>query len=308
MLNPNELPVASGLPFYPQRSPEEAVRKRAVLVGFGLLAAVAGTLWWADAQWEAGTQDLRSRLENQRLALEPQTVEDRELASLPAPVQRYLRRVLPAGQRLVAAVQFRHQGTFLTGDGTGQWKPFTSEQQVVTQHPGFDWDARISMMPGVTVRVHDAYVGGEGILQASLFGLFPVASLHGTGELAQGELMRYLAEAAWYPTALLPSQGVRWTAVDDHTADGTLVTDGHAVTLRFAFNEEGLIAAVKAEARGRAVGGKFVPTPWQGTFWGYQERSGVIVPTQGEVAWLLPEGAQPYWRGTLTEIVYEFAR
>ena len=38
------------------------------------------------------------------------------------------------------------------------------------------------------------------------------------GEVAQGELMRFFAEAAWYPTALLPSQGVRWQAVDDTSA------------------------------------------------------------------------------------------
>ena len=31
-------------------------------------------------------------------------------------------------------------------------------------------------------------------------------------ELQQGEFMRYFMEALWYPTALLPSQGVRWEA------------------------------------------------------------------------------------------------
>jgi hypothetical protein len=46
---------------------------------------------------------------------------------------------------------------------------------VVTQRPGFDWDARIAMMPGVTACVHDAYVAGEGLLRATLFGLVPLA-------------------------------------------------------------------------------------------------------------------------------------
>jgi hypothetical protein len=36
--------------------------------------------------------------------------------------------------------------------------------------------------------------------------LFTVADLHGPGDIAQGELMRFFAETAWYPTALL------WTA------------------------------------------------------------------------------------------------
>jgi len=63
--------------------------------------------------------------------------------------------------------------------------------------------------------VHDAYISGEGLLHASLFGLVSIVNLRGTQEIAQGELMRFFAEAAWYPTALLPSQGVRWEAVND---------------------------------------------------------------------------------------------
>jgi hypothetical protein len=68
--------------------------------------------------------------------------------------------------------------------------------------------------PGLPVRVHDAYVAGEGVLNARVLGLVSVVDMRGTGEVAEGELMRFFAEAAWYPTALLPSQGVRWQAVD----------------------------------------------------------------------------------------------
>jgi hypothetical protein len=49
-------------------------------------------------------------------------------------------------------------------------------------------------------------------------GLSALADLRCEGEIARGELMRYLAEAAWYPTALLPSQSVQWEALDDHSA------------------------------------------------------------------------------------------
>ena len=48
--------------------------------------------------------------------------------------------------------------------------------------------------------------------------------------------------------------------------------------------------------------------PWRGRFWNYQERGGMIVPLDAEVAWLPPEGEKPYWRGHITEISYELAR
>jgi hypothetical protein len=56
------------------------------------------------------------------------------------------------------------------------------------------------------------------------------------------------------------------------------------------------------------VGGKVVPTPWEGRFWNYSDRAGMQVPLDGEVAWLLPDGAKPHWRGQITEIAYAFLR
>jgi hypothetical protein len=38
----------------------------------------------------------------------------------------------------------------------------------------------------------------------------------------------------------------------------------------------------------------------------YSERHGMRVPLDGEAAWLLPAGPKLYWRGRITEIVYDF--
>jgi len=55
-------------------------------------------------------------------------------------------------------------------------------------------------------------------------------SLHGGREAARGELLRYFAEMAGYSSAFLPSQGVRWEALDEHSANATLV-DGPVTML-----------------------------------------------------------------------------
>lgn len=275
------------------------------LTGSAALAALGAS---GGLRWAGGTRELRTRLEAHRRPMEPQRVDFRELEGLPPPVQRYFRTVLREGQPMVTAVHVRQQGTFNMGEATDRWKPFTSDQQVITQRPGFDWDGRVRIMPGLTVLVHDAYVAGEGLLRAALLGLFPVIELRGPGEIAEGELMRFLAEAAWYPTALLPSQGVRWEAVGARSARATLSDGLIAPTMLFTFDSEGLLESVRAEARGRMVGSRIIPTPWQGRFWNYQERAGLQVPLEGEVAWLLPEGVKPYWRGRITEIAYELAQ
>jgi hypothetical protein len=274
-----------------------------------LVAAVIGAALIIGAQrLDAETRALRARLEAARVPVRPPTVDFRELPDLPDPVQRYFRTVLTDGQPMIAGVSVTHAGTFNMGEVTDRWKRFTSEQMIVAQRPGFDWNGRIALMPGLTVHVHDAFVAGAGVLHASLFGLFNLADVRGTGDVAEGELMRFLAEAAWYPTALLPSQGVRWEAVDDRSARATLTDGSLSVAMLFAFAESGLIATVRAEARGRMVSGKVIGTPWEGRFWNYAERDGMRVPLVGEVAWLLADGPKPYWRGRIMRISYAFSQ
>lgn len=282
--------------------------KAIVLILLALAVCVASALGYGVFRWQTGTQALRAKLDAARVPITPHTFDPRELKGLPVPVQRYFRAVLQDGQPLIAAARLSHEGRFNMGETKEQWRPFTSTQLVITQRPGFDWDGRIAMAPGVKVLVHDAYVVGEGLLHAAVLGLVTVADVRGTPEAAQGELLRFLAEAAWYPTRLLPSQGVHWDAIDDAAARATLTDGRTSVSLEFRFDEDGLINAVRAAARYRTVKGALVATPWQGRFWAYEGRDGMRIPLEGEVAWELPEGPWPYWRGRITSIAYEFAR
>jgi hypothetical protein len=274
-----------------------------VLLVLAMSAAVYGA-----RRWERGTQEILMRLEAARLLPSPARYGTRELEGLPPPVQRFFRAALKDGQAIVTAASATHTGSMNMSATGEQWKPFTSRQRVITQRPGFDWDARIMMLPGVPAHVHDAYIAGEGLLRGALFGLVPVVNIAGTPEIARGELLRFFAEMAWYPTALLPSQGVRWEAVDDASARATLIDGKLTASLLFRFNADGLIDTVRAESRDRVVDGKNVSAPWQGRFWNYADRGGMRVPLDGEVAWLLPEGVKTYWRGTTISLNHEFAK
>ncbi len=275
-------------------------------LGVALLAgAVLALGAW---RWSRSTLELLDLMETGRRGPAFARFDFDALASLPAPVQRYFAAALTEGQPLVSAVTITQRGSFNLGSERESWAPFHARQRVVIQPPGFVWDARVSAMPGVRVHVHDAYVAGEGVLRPSVLGLFELTELRGGGEVAKGELLRYLAEAAWYPTALLPGQGITWEPIDARSARATLVDRGVQVSLHFVFGADGLIESVFAERRGRTVGKSIVMTPWEGRWYDYQTRAGMRVPLSGEVAWLTPEGRKPYWRGSITSIDYEFTR
>jgi hypothetical protein len=279
--------------------------KPILLILLLLIVAFLVLYFVGDYRWQVTTRALHIKMNSVRLSTGIETYDPSELVGLPALVQRYFKSVLKDGQPLVTSVSVEHTGTFNMSETTEQWKPFSSKQLVVTQRPGFVWDARVRMAPGMTIRVHDAYVAGEGYLTAKLFGLITVMKQPGTPELAHGELMRFFAEAAWYPTALLPSQGVIWEAIDDTRAGATLSDGTATVNLVFQFNAEGLISSINSDGRYREVDGVQVPTPWQGRFWDYQIRDGMLIPLEGEVAWLLPEGMKPYWRGRIQRIMFD---
>ncbi len=270
-----------------------------------LVLVIAGAILFGTYLWQSKARALHAKMKQARVSIAPLSYDLRELEGLPAPVQRYFRAVLKEGQPLVASVNVEHTGTFNMSETGEQWKPFRSTQRVITRRPGFVWDARIRMAPGMAVHVHDAYVAGEGVLTAKLFGLLTVMKQPSTPELAEGELVRFFAEATWYPTALLPSQGVRWEEVDSRSARATLVDSDISITMVFTFNDEGVVDTVRAEDRGRIIGGQVIPTPWQGRFWSYEMREGMLIPLDGEVAWLLSDGAKPYWRGRIQRIEYE---
>ena len=272
-----------------------------------LVVCAAAALGIGKHRWESDSQEIDRRLVETRNsnAAVPYAYEDTH--GLPDPVRRYFQAVLKEGQPAVAAARLSHHGYFNMDDGRDHWKRFTSKQLIVTRRPGFHWAARISMVPGLHVFVRDGYLAGKGILHAKLLGLLTVAELGETPEIAQGGLMRFLAEAVWYPTFLLPGNGVRWLPIDGSSARATLDDGANKVTLDFGFDDEGLITTVQAQERFRAVDGKFVPTLWQGKFSAYTWRDGMRIPMEGEVAWLLADGPHPYWRGSLTSVSYEWA-
>ena len=189
-----------------------------------------------------------------------------------------------------------------------KWHKFTATQLVVTKRLGFDWDAKIQMFPFINVFVHDTYLLGEGHLQTSIIGLFTVAKMHNTPQLNQGELLRFLAEAVWYPTSLLPSQSVVWGAIDQNSSRATLTDGKTTASVVFQFDTEGLITSMRAEARCHSVvGDKLVFMPWVGNFREYSVCNGMQIPLEGEVGWEHPEGLRLYFIGKTTKINYEFA-
>jgi len=278
-----------------------AVALVALTVLYGGLVALGA---W---RWSITTRDVVAQLRAGRVAPNTSHYQETELADLPAPVQRYFLAVLTDGQPIVSAVRLTQIGTFNMSATADQWKPFTATQNFETGQPGFVWNANITLFPGFPVRVVDAYTAGKGLLRPTLLGLYSMGTLQGKGEIARGELLRYFAESVWFPTALLPSQGVVWQAVDDRSAQATMTDGPIRVTMLFRFGTDGLISSIYVEGRATKVGETTVLMLWECRMSNYQTRNGMLIPFYGEALYLTPQGEKSYFRGTIRQVEYWFA-
>ena len=222
------------------------------------------------------------------------TYHEAQLEGLPAPVQRYFRHVLREGQPYLRGLRLRHGGQFKT-DLKKDWIAITGEQYITADPPGFIWQGTTSQFVA-----RDEFVAGRGRLAVRLFGAVPIAG--GTGPAYnQGELLRWLFESTWQPTALLPSESIAWTAIDDHSARLTLTHGGHSVSCLARFNERDEIAECEAL---RQID-EATQWLWVCSFQHYEARHGVLIPTVGEASYVTDGQRQPYAHFTVQELEYE---
>jgi len=265
-----------------------------------LIAAAVATVFAGASSWNRATGTAVATLASPHGGAAVYSSAD--LADLPEPVARYFRRVLRDGQPIVRSAIATQDAEFFLN---GAWRPLRATQEMVTSPPGFVWDARIGMAPLVSAYVRDSYVAGTATMTASALGVYPIVHQTATPPLNAGALHRFLGEAIWIPTVLLPSPAVTWTARDERSAMATLRDSGNTVSLLFTFAADGLITSISGD-RFKEDGGSYSLQPWRIQCDEYRERDGMLIPLHAEVAWITAGRAEPYWRGRITSITYRY--
>ena len=284
------------------------LRRTAVALGAGAAAGTAAVAI-ATRRWTSETERLLDVLSESAPAA-PQRVDFASLSAVPPPVQRYFRTVLKDGQPHIAEAIIEQSGEFRSkesDDPEAGWQPFSATQGFATWPHGFVWDARIRMGPVGAVWVRDSYLARRASMVGAIMGTIPVVNEPDTPDLRAGALQRYLAESVWFPTALLPESGIRWTAVDDSHARADLTEGATTVSLDFEFGDDGRILSAYTQGRRRADPqnkSRYRTLPWGGRYHRYEQQNGMLVPLESEVYWVVDGREQPYYRGKNLRIEY----
>jgi hypothetical protein len=232
-----------------------------------------------------------------RAATEPAVITDADLATLPEPVQRWLRFSGVVGKERPTTVRLKQEGELRLGERG--WFPFTAEEYFTTNPPGFVWTVKVKMVPLITVVGRDAYLGGRGSMDMRLLGLIPVAKDSGP-DIDQADLLRFLNEIMWFPAGAV-SPYITWEAIDANSARATMRYAGVSASATFFFDEQGRLTNMVAERFDREDGKVNL---WSTPITAYGEFAGVRIPVAGEGVYARDTGDYPYIRLRITAIEY----
>ena len=192
-------------------------------------------------------------------------------------------------------VKLTQRGRMKRNLDTESWMPFTATQTISTCECAFDWRAKAG--PFGIISARDALKDDEGRLDIMALGFIPLARAAHSAALVRGELMRYLAELAWAPDAILFNTALRWR---EDGPDRLVVSAGSGETaskVTLSLDNAGRIAGAYAADRPRSASAPFLPTPWRGRFSDYCHHNGRWLPFAGEVAWEIDGRDVVYWQG-----------
>ncbi|WP_137110442.1 DUF6544 family protein [Rhodobacter sp. SY28-1] len=219
--------------------------------------------------------------------------------TLPGAVRDLALRLGASPARIAGPVHLTQTGSMKLRLDTDGWLPFRASQTLEVTRCAFSWRARFWPLGYLTVL--DALVDGEGRMDVTAFGVFPLVRSRSSAALTKGELQRYLAELPYAPDAILHNPALEWREIDRNRLAVATGSGAQRAEVIFTLDPDGHIGSVWAEDRPRSATSPTLPTPWEGQFSDYRLCQGRSVPYSAEVAWMIDGKRNLYWRGSLTD-------
>ncbi|QIP15133.1 hypothetical protein G8759_22165 [Spirosoma aureum] len=229
-----------------------------------------------------------------------QIITHEMLGRLPSPVQKWMITSGVVGKELVHTVRLQQRGLMRTSPN-GTWMPTKAEQYIDVDKPGFVWKADVQLFSLLPLAGLDTYVDGKGNMQIKGLSFIPIVNAS-NAKMDQGELLRYLSEMCWYPSAAL-SPFITWQPIDNNQSQATMSYKGVTASAIFTFDNQHRLVRVAAK-RYKGSDAKSQLEDWYIPARAWKSMDGITIPVKGDVIWKLPAGDFNYYQWEITDIDY----
>ncbi len=233
-------------------------------------------------------------------------VIEADLALLPDPVQRYLRRAGVVGRPPVTDFRATLTGRIRSAPDSA-WMTFTADQLDIVDTPQrfFMMDAR---MKGLPVDVLHAFDHDGATMRVRLLSVRSMVDAKGPA-LTHAETVTLFNDLCVLAPGALLSPGITWEPIDHHSAAAHFTLGVNTVAAELRFDDLGDLVDFVADGRGAvsADGRTITPLRWSTPLRDYAQMGPARVATKADVKWHPDSGAWTYGEFELTSLAYNVA-
>lgn len=266
-----------------------------------LLGVVAGFL-------ASGPRSLRAEFERDAArglarTTSQELVSEQDLASLPSPVQRYLRYAGVVGHPRVQSLRVRFTGRIRSGP-TAAWMPLVAEQYSFFDRPTrlFFMQARMSVLP---VEALHAYIDEQASMRVKVVSLVPMVDARGPA-FTTAETVTLFNDMCVMAPATLIDPAIRWEPVDGAQCRASFTAAGHTVAATLLFDDEGRLVDFFSDDRPSldSNGTTFTRNRWSTPLSGYRAFGPYRLASRGEARYGTSQDGYAYGEFSMESIEY----
>lgn len=230
-------------------------------------------------------------------------ITEADLERLPEPLQRYLRYAQVLNKPKVKCVKVRQKGLLRLSPAQKGMPIEAVQYTTLVGSLSRIWYAKARLGPLNLLTGYDFYDNGAGHMLMRLLSMFPVVNIRGP-EIDMSALIIFVNDMVMWPTAFL-SDYFHWELRDANSVYAHVSLHGKQFTAILCFNDLGEMIDFITEDRYSTVGKEFKKVKWSTPFRKYRPVNGLMIPSEGEAIWHLPDGEFQYIQIAIGEIQYD---
>lgn len=277
-------------------------------MGLAVFASVVVVLFGVGWLFLAGPAGLRAKYrsmarEGLSRAAESGVVTEEDVARLPPPVERYLRRVGVVGAPRVHSYHVRFTGR-IRSSATSPWMPFVADQRSFVRPATRLFFMRARMM-GLPVDALHAYLGEDASMQVKVLSMLSMVDVRGAA-LAEAETVTLFNDMCVMAPATLIDPSIGWTPLDERRVSATFTNAGHTIRATLVFDEAGDLVDFVSDDRGalQPDGVTFQKQRWSTPLARHRQFGKFRLPSFGEARYHPSTGEYAYGEFEMTAITY----
>ena len=231
-----------------------------------------------------------------------QPLVENDIASLPEPVQNYLRYVGAIGKPKVQNFHAVFAGQ-MKRTVKAAWMDIAAEQ-----YSFYDRPTRLfyisSHMFGIPFDGLHAYKGSGATMNIQLASLIPVVNAYGP-IMTKAETVTLLNDMCVLAPSTLIDTHIHWETIDALTAKATFTNLDYTVSAVLSFNDKGeLVNFVSDDRYLNVKGNTFEQYRWSTPLKDYKEFNGQKLASSAKAIWHMPQGEYVYAQFQLVTLEY----